>query len=240
LRKEFEKLYLSLFKKADKHIAIVEALAQVSKGMDRDTLLKKAKIPNGGSASAILKELEESNFILKYKAFGKNKNNAIYQLTDFYSLFYLKFIKNNSEIDEDLWINSLDKPDVRAWSGYAFEQVCLAHLKQLKRALGISSVHTTSAAWFGSQDNEKAQVDLLIDRRDQVINLCEMKFSIKSFTIDKAYAEKLRQKMSVFKNITQTPKAVWLTFITSHGLTQNVHSQSLVHTHLTMDALFDD
>jgi hypothetical protein len=238
LRTEFDKLYASLFKKSERHIAVVEALARVSKGMERDELLKAAKLPNGGSSSTILKELEESNFIRKYNTFGKNKNNSIYQLADFYSLFYLKFIKNNHQIDEDFWLNGLDKPEIRSWSGYAFEQVCISHLKQIKQALGISSVQTQSSAWLGNYNGEKAQIDLLIDRRDQVINLCEMKFSIRPFVIDKAYSENLRQKMGIFKDSTKTNKALWLTFISTYGLSTNTYSQSLVHTSLTMDALF--
>jgi uncharacterized protein len=238
LRNEFDKLYASLFKKADKHIAIIEALAKKAVGLERSALLQAAQLPNGGSTTAILKELEESHFIRKYQTFGKSKNNAIYQLTDFYSLFYLKFIKNNSPFDDNYWINGIDSPEIRAWSGYAFEQVCLIHLPQIKTALGISSVQTQTSAWVGSTDTDKAQIDLVIDRRDQVINLCEMKFSIKTFTVEKEYAEKLRKKMGVFKDATQSNKALWLTFITTHGLTQNTHAQSLVQQSLTMEALF--
>ncbi len=238
LRNEFDKLYATLFKKADKHIAIIEALAQKSMGLEREALLKAAKVTNGGSASIILRELEESDFIRKYHSFGKSKNNALYQLTDFYSLFYLKFIKNNSPFDDNYWINGIDTPEIRAWSGYAFEQVCLMHLTQIKNALGIASVQTQTSAWVGSDGNDKTQIDLVIDRRDQVINLCEMKFSIKTFTIEKEYADVLRKKMSVFNSATKTNKALWLTLITTHGLTPNVNAQSLVHQSLTMDSLF--
>ena len=240
LRLEFQKLYASLFKKADKHIAIIEALAQKSKGLERLDLLKAARLHDGGNASTILRELEESNFIRKYNTFGKSKNNALYQLSDFYSLFYLKFIKNNALFDDNFWINGIDTPEIRAWSGYAFEQICLAHLPQIKNALGISSVQTQSSAWVDGTGTEKAQIDLVIDRRDQVINLCEMKFSIKPYTIDKEQADNLRKKMSVFKDATKTPKALWLTFITTFGLNQNTHVKSLVHQELTMDALFEN
>ncbi|MEY4903569.1 MAG: hypothetical protein RLZZ292_1384 [Bacteroidota bacterium] len=238
LRNEFQKLYASLFKKADKHIAIIEALAQKAIGLERDTLLKAAKLSNGGTTSTILRELEESSFIRKYNAFGKAKNNTIYQLTDFYSLFYLKFIKNATLFDDNFWINGIDTPEIRAWSGYAFEQVCLLHLPQIKNALGIASVQTQTSAWIGSDGKQKAQIDLVIDRRDQVINLCEMKFSIQPFTIDKEYAENLLKKRTVFKDSTKTQKALWLTLITTFGLTSNTHAQSLVHQSLTMDALF--
>ena len=202
-------------------------------------LLKTAQLSNGGSTTAILRELEESSFIRKYNTFGKAKNNSIYQLTDFYSLFYLKFIKKTSLFDDNFWINGVDTPEIRAWYGYAFEQVCLFHTSQIKRALGIAHVQTQTSAWLGSDGNDKAQIDLIIDRRDQVINLCEIKFSINSFTIEKDYAEKLRKKVGVFKDATKTSKALWLTFITTHGLTQNSYSQSLVHQYLTMDDLFE-
>lgn len=238
LRNEFDKLYASLFKKADKHIAIIEALAQKSMGLERDALLKQAQLPNGGTATTLLKELEESNFIRKYQAFGKAKNKSVYQLCDFYSLFYLKFIKNNTAFDDNFWLNDIDTPEIRAWSGYAFEQICLSHLPQIKTALGIASVQTQSSAWIGSDGGEKAQIDLVIDRRDQVINLCEMKFSIKTYTIDKEQAENLRRKLGVFREVTKTPKALWLTFITTFGVSPNTHAQSLIHQSLTMDALF--
>jgi hypothetical protein len=238
LRKEFNNLYASLFKKADKHVTVIETLAQKMKGMERGELLKLAKLPNNGNTSKILEELEESNFITQYNTFGKNSRQVIYQLTDFYSLFYIRFIKTSNIKDKNFWINSIDSPEIRAWSGYAFEQVCFAHLDEIKKALGISGVQTSSSAWIGNNGTHKAQIDLVIDRRDQVINLCEAKFSINLFTIDKQYAEELRTKIGVFKDVTQTQKAVFLTFITTLGLTPNDYAQSLVQNALTMDVLF--
>jgi len=238
LRNEFQKLYATLFKKADKHIAVIEALAQKAMGLERDILLKTAKLSNGGTSTTILRELEESNFIRKYNTFGKSKNNAIYQLTDFYSLFYLKFIKNNSPFDDNFWLNGIDTPEIRAWSGYAFEQVCLLHLPQIKTALGISGIQTISSAWLGSYENQKAQIDLVIDRRDHVITICEMKFSINPFIIEKKYADDLRTKIAIFKQSSGTSKAIFLTFITTFGLVQNEHAMSLVQNSLTMDMLF--
>ena len=238
LRAEFDILYTSLFKNAGKHIAIIEALAKKAKGMERIELLKTAKLPDGGNTTKILKELEESSFIKKYPAFGKSNRYVLYQLTDFYSLFYLKFIKNSSDLDKDFWLNAIDDPQVRAWSGYAFEQVCLMHLDQIKKALGISGIQTRSSAWIGEAEGQKAQIDLVIDRRDQVINLCEMKFSINTFNIDKQYAEELRTKIGVFKNATKTQKAIFLTLITTFGLQQSSAAMGLVQNDLTMDILF--
>ena len=239
LRTEFDNLYASLFKSAGKHIAIIETLAKKSKGMERAELLKLAKITDGGNVTKTLRELEESSFITKYPAFGKNSRYVLYQLTDFYSLFYLKFIKNTSDLDKDFWLTAIDDPQIRAWSGYAFEQVCLMHLDQIKQALGIRGIQTRSSAWIGEADGQKAQVDLVIDRRDQVINLCEMKFSLNAFTIDKNYAKELRDKVGVFKTATKTQKAIFLTLITTFGLQSSSASMGLVQNDLTMDILFE-
>lgn len=240
LRTEFDNLYASLYRNADRHIAVVEALAKKTKGMSREELLLKASLSAGGSSTKVLKELEESGFIRKYQAYDKKEKSAIFQLADFYSLFYLRFIQNTSPLDNQNWISGLDSPEYRAWSGYAFEQVCLAHIDQIKQALGISGVQTATSAWMGEKDGQKAQIDLVIDRRDQVINLCEMKFSIQPFSIDKAYSDVLRNKIGLFKAITATNKAIFLTMITTFGLVRNDHAMTLVQNDLSMEILFRD
>ena len=234
LRKEFDNLYPSLFKKSEKHLAIVEALAKKARGMTRNELLEATKLTDSGMVSRILRELEESNFIRRYNAFGNKQNNGIFQLCDFYSLFYLRFIKGSSSDDENNWSNSLDHPSIRAWSGYAFEQVCLAHIPAIKKALGISGVQTQTSAWQG----KGAQIDLVIDRRDHVINLCEMKFSLNLFSIDKAYDAELRRKVAAFREQTDTNKALFVTMVTTFGLQQNAYSGSIVNNDLTMGVLF--
>lgn len=238
LRTEFDNLYASLFKKADKHISIIEILAKKNKGMSREELIQKTRIPNGGSLTRLLQELEESGFIRRYKAFGHNVRDSHYQVSDFYSLFYLKFVKTADLDDKNSWLDRLDNPEVRAWSGYAFEQVCRAHLSQIKQALGINGIQTTASTWQGTDGVSQAQIDLVIDRRDHAINLCEMKFSINTFVIDKAYSEELRRKVGVFKTATATRKSVFLTLITTFGLAKNTYAGSLVQKSLTMDALF--
>lgn len=238
LAEEFHDLYISLFNKAEKHLAIIEALSKKVKGLTRTEIIKLAKLPNAGSTTRILKELEESGFIRKYHSFGKKEKSSLYQLSDFYSLFYIKFIRGNHSLNENSWINGLDSPQQRAWSGYAFEQVCLAHLSQLKQALGISGVQSNSSSWVNTGKGNKRQIDLVIDRRDGVINLCEMKFSIKPFTIDKHYHAELQDKIETFRVATQTTKSLFLTMITTFGLTRNEYSNGLVQNSLTMDDLF--
>ncbi len=238
LRAEFDSLYKSLFDNAEKHIAVIEALSKKGKGLTRCELIKEAKLSTGGGITRILKELEESNFIRRYISYGKKERDSLYQLTDFYSLFYLRFITKTSILDENVWINGLDSPEQRAWSGYAFEQVCLAHIREIKQALGISGVQTATSSWIKTGMGSRTQIDLVIDRRDHVINICEMKFSINDFTIDKKYADELRNKVGVFKEETKTRKAVFLTMITTFGLNKNSYSMSLIQKDLTMDVLF--
>lgn len=163
---------------------------------------------------------------------------SVYQLVDFYSHFYLKFIRNSQPTAPNQWMSLLDSPKYRVWSGYAFEQICMYHLAQLKQALGISGVYSEVSSWRSNTAKNGAQVDLVIDRRDQTINLCEMKFSIHPFTITKQYANELRHKIGTFKSQTKTRKSVFLTLITTFGVDKNNHFAGLVQNEITMDALF--
>jgi len=239
LETEFKNLFASLFKNAFKHEAIITALSTKAKGMSRKELAKAAEMKTGGSLTRLLNELEESGFISRYTPINKKSKDTLYRLSDFYSLFYFKFIKNNTNYDEGVWMNAIDNPSQRAWAGYAFEQVCLAHIPQIKKALGISGVISHTSSWKSTQSEKGAQVDLVIDRRDQVVNLCEVKYSINPFTITKSYAENLRNKIGAFRSETKTRKAVFLTMITTFGLERNEHASALVQNELTMDALFE-
>jgi AAA+ ATPase superfamily predicted ATPase len=232
-RDEYENLYASLFNKYERHIAVVEALATKKKGLTREQIMRLSKLPSGGGLTRILKELEESSFIRQYQGFGKKKRDRLYQLIDLYSLFYLNFIQASSSDDENFWINAINTPLFHAWSGYAFEMVCLHHIKEIKHALGISGVQTAVSSWHSPE----AQIDLLIDRKDQVINLCEMKFSAYPFTIDKKTAESLRNKMGRFREATGSRKALFLTMITTYGLANSPH-RGMVQNDLDMEVLF--
>ncbi|MEM1327758.1 MAG: ATP-binding protein [Bacteroidota bacterium] len=233
-RSEYGNLYASLFSQSERHIAVVEALAQKNKGLKRNEIQRLTKLPDGGSLSKILKELEESSFIRKYSAFGKKSKESLYQLVDMYSLFYLNFIQKIGQDEELFWMNIQDTSAFYAWSGYAFEMVCLHHVTQIKKALGISGVGTSISTW----QSKKAQIDLLIDRRDRVINLCEMKFSIHPFKITKIQAESLRNKIGTFKSETKTSKAIFLTLITTFGLAESPY-KGMVQNELSMDVLFE-
>lgn len=238
LRSDFYGLYASLFKNEDQYIAVIRALAKKNLGLTRDEIALETKLQSGGTLSRILMELEQSSFIRRYPAFGKKKYGQIYQLIDFYSLFYLKFIEDTNIEDANNWINGLDDPSHRAWSGYAFELIGLTHIADIKRALRIDAIQTNTSSWIGSDNGSKAQIDLVIDRRDHVINLCEFKFSMNPYIIDKKYADNLRNKMSVFIGDTQTKKALFMTIITPYGLKKNAHSNAVVHSELDMGIFF--
>ncbi len=241
LRDEFQNLYEALFNKPERYINIVKILAAHPKGLTRNELIKLAKLSSGGTTSRILDGLEESDFIVRYLPIGSNLKLSLYKLSDPYSAFYLKFIGNTRAKGKGTWIKKAEKASWKSWSGFAFERLCLSHSIQIKKAIGIQSVYTEEASWHkkGTNTDKGAQIDLLIDRADNVINICEIKFFQDLFTIDKSYAEKLRNKLTVFKKDTKTKKTLFLTMITTYGVKENQYSISLVQQSIKMDSLFE-
>ena len=238
LANEFRALFKSLFKNAEKHERIIQALASKTKGLTRKELVTLTGLRSGGTMTRLLEELEESGFVGRYIPFSARKRDVLYRLADFYSRFYLKFIEDNTNFQPGVWTNTLDSPAKRAWAGYAFEQICIEHLPQIKAALGISGVVTQFSTWKSKTSDPGAQIDIVIDRRDRTVNLCEVKFSITPFTIDKPYAEKLRNKIGTFRAETDTKKSVFLTMITSFGVKENKYSGGLVQGEVVLDQLF--
>ncbi|MDO9154763.1 MAG: ATP-binding protein [Paludibacter sp.] len=238
LRNEFDNLYASLFRNADNHIKIIETLSRKNQGFSRDELLQSAGLPNSGWSTKILDELESSGFIRRYVPLYKKRRDSFYQLSDYYSMFYYRFIATRKINDKQFWSNTIDSASHRAWSGFAFEQVCMSHIEQIKVKLGISGIKTTIGSWRKVDKDGAAQIDLLIDRNDQVINLCEMKYAGSEFVIDKKYDIEMRKKIAVFKHATNCRKAVYLTMITTYGLKQNEYALGLVQNQLTMNDLF--
>ena len=237
LKNEFSQLYRSLFSNSEKYIEIVKALGTKVKGLTRKEILKITKLSNGGGFSEMLNDLELSGFIRKYYSLDKKEQNIIYQLSDFYTLFYFNFIENQNNRDENYWTHLIDNQKHRTWSGYSFEQLCLEHLQQIKQKLGISGVLTNTASWLGEYEDEKAQIDLLIDRNDGIINLCEMKFSKSIFIIDKNTWQNLMTKTEIFRNSSNTTKAIHLTMITPLGIKTNKYSGD-IHSEIKLEDLF--
>lgn len=241
LHDEFLSLYHALFDAADYHIAIVQVLATKQSGMLRTELLKATKLPDGGRVTQVLEELTESGFIKPFPTFGKTSKGKIYRLIDEYSIFYLRFIEKNAHDSHTAWQVLSQTQSYKIWSGYAFENICLKHVPQIKDALKIGGVYAITSSFFkkGMAKELGTQIDLVIDRKDHVINLIEAKFYIDEFTISKDYAEKLRQKISVFRTTTNTKKQLVLTLITTFGLKSNKHSLGLVEQDFSMEILFE-
>ena len=240
LRDEFKYLYASVFKKPENYVKIIEALGTKKVGMTREEIINTAKIPNSGDLTTKLEELESCGFIRKYYAFGMKKKNAVYQLMDCFTLFYFKFLKSQPT-DEHFWTNQINTPLVNTWMGLAFERVCMEHIEQIKVKLGISGVLTEVNSWYCKADLDNgvfgSQIDMLIVRKDQVINLCEMKYSQSEYTITEKVDRNIRNKISDLITVSGTKYAIYPTLITTYGLVDNSYSQE-VQSVVTMDDLF--
>ena len=241
LSSEFEALYASLFKKPAPYIAIVTALTTKKAGMTRIEILKETGLDDNAVFIRTLEELEQCNFIRKYQVLGKKQRDAIYQLIDNFTLFYFRYLTNNTKNDNHFWTNNLTSRLHTTWAGLAFERVCLWHLPQIKQALGITGVVSSVHAWHteASEEHSGAQIDLLIDRNDGIINLCEMKFSEDIYLIDKEEDEKLRRRKSVFQQVAKTRKAIHTTMITTYGVAHNGYWNN-IQSEVTMDDLFKE
>ncbi len=247
LYNEFENLYKSLFDSYEHHIAIVKALSKESEGLTKLELLDKVKMASGGTSTRIIEELVDAGFVIFVPSFHKKKIGGIYRLIDEYSLFYLTWIVEVSKIgmesvDPEFWIKKYGTAKWNSWSGCAFESLCLKHIQKIKKALGISGISTIESGWRHlpkkASSQQGAQIDLVIDRTDKCINLCEMKYSDGEFVIDKPYAERLQTKKKVFKEQTETTKTLFTTMVTTYGVKKNAHYLSVVDNQLTMDELF--
>ena len=243
LRSEYDFLFRSLFKKSDNYQKVVELLATKLSGLTRDGISVECNL-DGGELTTILKNLNSCDFIRVYSNPSKKEKGKLYQLTDMFSLFYLRFVKGYDGRDKHFWTNITQSAVKNTWSGYAFEQTCLHHIDQIKNKLGISGIQSDVYAW-----SEKAytdiegnhwdggQIDLIIDRSDNVMNLCEMKYSNDEYIINRDYAERIRRRESCFKQRVKTKKALRCTFVTTYGVKNNNYSD-IVDNQITAYDLF--
>ena len=240
LKNEFNNLYKSLFAHSEKHEQVIRALAAKGKGLTRNEIIDECGFTSGGTTSRILQELEESGFITPYIPFQKNSNDSIYKLSDEYSLFYMKFIEHAKDKVDGAWLRQYGTSAYMIWSGFAFESVCQKHVLQMRRKLGIEGVLTTISTWRHAPGKgaQGAQIDLLLDRQDRCINICEMKFSGNEFAIDKKYAAELDMKVNVFRTETGTKKTLFPTMITTYGTRKNEHYLGRIQAEIVMEDLF--
>jgi uncharacterized protein len=242
LRQEFERLFASLFSNFQNHIAVVRALGSRRSGLTRQEISRLAKISNGGMLTEILDELDKSGFITIYGGYGKKVKESLFRLSDPYSLFFLTFIEPLGKSSQTDFTQLSDLPQWKVWSGYAFENVCLTHIRQIRKALSIGGIASSISSFVAAPKDGMpgAQIDLLIDRNDQTINLCEMKFSAAAYEVTKKDVENLQTKMRVFQYHTKTKKHVFLTLLTTMGAIENNHRINYIDQVLTLEDLFSE
>ena len=237
LKNEYDNLFKALFKNAESYIKVVEVLASKRKGMSREEISVASKLKSGGTFSKIISDLISCGFVQEYLAFGKRKRDRLYRLVDPFAFFHLTFSDKQKRFAENFWLHYSTTPAHSAWSGYAFELACLLHLKQIKSSLGISGVLTEASSWRSHLSSPGTQIDLVLDRSDKIIHLCEMKFASTEYMVKKSYSEELRRKKAVFITETNTKKAAHTTLVTTYGLMKNEYSSEVLFQ-LTINDLF--
>ena len=239
LRTEYDELYRSLFRHPEKHLEVVRILGGRRDGFTREELIAKLNGVSGGDITRCLADLEECGFIRKYRTSANAKNGGVYQLIDAFTLFYRRFVDGNKVTSGDYWQRRLAEGAKNEWRGFAFERLCLMHIDQIKAALGISGVFTVAYSWRTADDAGKpaAQIDLLIDRQDGIVNLCEMKYSSDEYEIEKSEYERLQKRVAVFSASLPRKKSLHLTFVTMYGLKMNGYRHK-VQSEVVLDDLF--
>ena len=239
LMNEFSNLYASLFKNSEIHVSIIEALAKKNKGLTRQEIIEATGIKSGGGLTNSLQELIQCGFVKIILPINKTKEDSLHRLVDEYSVFYFKFLQNN-KINSS-WLQFSNKPAYKIWTGYAFENLCFKHIYQIKKGLGINGIISNEYSWIhkGTKEEKGTQIDFIIDRDDNCINVLELKFHDGIFEINKNYAEQLREKVSIFREKNRVKKNIFTTIITSNGVKKNEYFLSVVTNEIEIDALFE-
>ena len=234
LKDEFRNLYNSLFRNSEDYVKIVELLSKKNKGLTRKEIAEKTKLSTGGTLTTLLQNLEYCGFIRVYATFGKTKRDVLYQLMDNFTLFHFKYLANNDFKDEHFWTKNLISPQHNAWAGIAFELVMLQHINEIKQALGISGIQSAVYSWRSENSENGAQIDIVIDRKDGILNICEVKYYQEQFVIKKDYEADLRHKIVCFQEETKTNKAINLVLLTTYGLKNNKYA-GIIQKTVTID-----
>ncbi len=239
LRREYKRLYETLFNSPTIYFEIIRILATNKTGLTREDITNQIGMESSGNLSSKLEDLINCDIIRKYSVRTKKikTRSAIYQLVDFFSLFYLTF-SPKAALEDNYWQNHLGSPELNTWLGLAFEKVCLTHIAQIKKALKIDGISTQHYSWRSKQSDNRAQIDLIIERADKIINLCEIKFCNEKFALTKAESEKLQNRTATFRSETALSYPIWLTMITTNGLAPSVYNSNVVKE-LTMNDLFE-
>ncbi|KIG15534.1 archaeal ATPase [Enhygromyxa salina] len=249
LSDEFGRLFASLFDDSGEHERLVRAVARKRSGVSRDELISSAGMASGGRLTRRLDELEAAGFLARFVPYGRKRRETSYRLIDEFSLFYLDWMDGAPASSfgargARYWMSRANTPAYRSWAGYAFEGICLKHTAEIEAALGIDGMANEVGTWRyvtrPGSDVSGAQVDLLFDRPDGIINLCELKYCSEEFVLSKAYAKELVTKVEIFKQRTKTKKDVVVTLITTHGLKPGLWNDEVIDSVVTADALMAD
>ena len=240
LRDEYEYVYSSMFNKPDKYLKVIEALAGKKGGLTREEIVTKGDLENNGQLSNILDDLIRCGFVRKYCHTGKHQKDALYQLVDCYSLFYHQFVKKAYNADEQYWVRLMNTPTYTTWSGLAFERICLLHTRQIKMALGISGIMANVYSWHvkKTEYHPGVQIDLLIDRSDNIINVCEMKYAPDGLRISTSLLANIKTKLNVLREYMPARKFIAAVLVTSNGVIRNMNSDEINWKVNAVESLF--
>lgn len=239
LSEEFDRLFASLFRSPEPYIEIIKVLAECKDGLCRDEIAKRTNIPSGGRLSDLLNDLIHCDFIRQYKIRthkGISEKDSFYALSDMFSLFHLHFHKKQSS-NPNFWKQHLGEPLINTWQGLAFEQVVMQHIEQIKQTLGISGMAVEYYAWRSKTTTPRSQIDLILDRADRLVNLCEIRYAQDQYLLSKDEMQRLRLRRQNFVIETGSKQGILLTMITPYGLIENEQYYD-IQAQLTMDDLF--
>lgn len=237
---EFDRLYASLFRHPEAHLAIVKALGAKKSGMTREELIAATGRPDNGRFTKALDELRNCGFVRRFEFPGRRERESVWQLLDNYTLFHFQFLRNRVGNDGRFWSFSLNQPRTNSWRGLAFERVCLQHIDQIKRALGISGILADVYSWRGfakGKGERGAQIDMVIDRGDRMINVCEMKYASEDYSFSQDERDKLQRRIELFRAATKTRKGILPTLVTTCGFKRNANGAMIANV-ITLDDLF--
>lgn len=242
LLNEFDQVLLSLFSNSSLHKSIITELAKKRKGLTRKVLQKNLSKGNNKAFTKAIQELEESGFVVVCPSYDQKPTKNLFRLNDEFCFFYLKYIASNKGQGKGTWLHQFNSRSYDSWSGFAFEMLCIKHTPQIKKALGIPKVRTTTHSWASKEAQKHsqksgAQIDMLLKRQDRRIDIIEMKFHNRPYTISKAYSQQMTNKKNVFEEEMNPDEALALIMITTKGLKKNMYSNILTD-HLEMDVLF--
>jgi uncharacterized protein len=240
LQLEYDELLSSLFDRSELHQKVIEILVTHPNGLQRTSLVNKGKFGSGGGFTDIVDELIASGFLTKEVPYGKTTYEALYKIKDPYIYFYHKYVKPNLNVNQKIWEKLSMMPTWKSWSGLAFENLCKLHFSQILYKLGIHGMLNKQHIWYhkGNEEMSGAQCDMIIDRYDNVINLCEIKFTQRPFLISKSYANEIEKKITAFSHFNKIRKTIFLTFVSANGLQENIYSKNLVQNLIVLDDLF--